>query len=200
MLVIVYFIWSIDIIRKYFKRKDVFEWISWCLFETSSQVNILHNNQNHYLDEDIEKIDFDDKLKKEYTVSILKEYRKELVRNYFKDNIKIVKSKYDLDGEDYFLSTFCEYLGNHQCDENLGNYKMHDDLKTYKYAQFNSSSSSSTYYLSDFGGFYFKLFYIVYASCYNSKVLNPKGQYYTGYRNIKQNIESNTIEIVRYMP
>ena len=77
---------------------------------------------------------------KQHVIKIIEDYQKDIMRSYFKGHITIIKSKYAIDGEVYFMFMLYAFLSDHQNDYDLTDFdivfhKMH--YITYKYCRRN---------------------------------------------------------------
>ncbi len=118
-----------------------------------------------------EKEDFDN------CHEIIKEYQADISRKYFLGELTLIKSKYAVSGEDYFMAAFYEFLSKRQCYNEVVGHTMHEERLEYKhYGQWGGELYDATYLLSDFGLMYHKLLYITFCYLKNSKIFNPENK------------------------
>lgn len=82
---------------------------------------------------------------KQYVIHIIEDYQKDIMRSYFKGHLTIIKSKYAIDGKDYFMFMLYAFLSDHQYD----------------------------YDFTDFALVFHKMHYITYVYCRRSEILSP---------------------------
>ena len=97
-----------------------------------------------------------DETEKQYMIEIVEAYQIDIMRSYFKGQLKLIKSKYVVEGNDYFMFMLYVFLSVHQCDTNLIGHEMY---------------SYSTYTLTDFAVVYHKMHYITYMYCRENDIL-----------------------------
>lgn len=103
---------------------------------------------------------------------ILEEYRKNLVQAYFAGKLSIPKSKYVVQGQDYFMFALYAFLSDHQCDYEFLGHDMHKERISYKsYGSAFNSGFDATYSLTDFAVVFHKMHYIAYMYCRGSEIL-----------------------------
>ena len=131
--------------------------------------------------------------------SILVQFQKELVQNYFNGSLGLVKSKYAITGESYFLLELTSFLEKHQCDYSFLGHDMHKEAISYKkYGTWGAPLFDATYSLTDFAIVYHKTYYIAYLFCKNSMIFNPKGNLYRNDQDIKNILDTCQINLSRY--
>lgn len=134
----------------------------------------------------------------EFVKEILQEYRKNLTQSYFNGSLLIIKSKYAIHGEHYFMFSLYEFLSKHQCDYQFLGHDMHKEIISYKsYGESFSAGSDATYTLTDFAVVFHKMSYITYLFCKNSKIANPNGDAFCNEKSISNILESKQIKISR---
>lgn len=94
---------------------------------------------------------------KVFCLQILSEYQIELARKYFLGNLCLIKSKYAVYGDEYFMMKLHDFLSSHSDDYKFLGYEMHNPCTPY----------------SSFEIAYHKLFYITYMYCKGSLIANP---------------------------
>ena len=88
---------------------------------------------------------------KNYVIEIIEEYQKDIMRSYFKGQSIVIKSKYAVCGEDYFMLALYVFLSDHQSD--------------YKFLGREMSEAHS------FATVYHKMHYISYMYCKTNEIL-----------------------------
>ena len=135
----------------------------------------------------------------DYMKEILAEYQRDLSQSYFKGHLKVIKSKYAVSGEHYFMYTLQRFLEGHQCDyEFLGHDMRKKRLEYKRYGDWGGPLYDSTYSLTDFAIVYHKLYYIAYLFCKNSKITNPNGDTYQDDEFLKEILDTQQIQISRF--
>ena len=130
---------------------------------------------------------------------ILSEFQKELIQDYFSNKLKIVKSKYDIPGEHYFMFALTSFLEDHQCDYDFQGNPMHKDTLSYKrYGDWGGPCYDATYSLTDFALVYHKLYYVAYLFCKSSEIFNPKGVAFRNSESIRSILDAKQIQMSRY--
>ena len=99
----------------------------------------------------------------DYAKEILEEYQKDLIQSYFKGHLKLIKSKYEVRGEDYFMCSLYAFLSEHQCDYEFLGHDMHSDRL--------NTGSPTTYAQTDFAIVLHKMHYITYMYCRGNEIL-----------------------------
>lgn len=136
---------------------------------------------------------------RQYIIEIIETYQQDLMRLYFKGYLKLIKSKYSVNGEDYFLIALCSFLKDHQCDDKFLGHNMHKERTSYKeFGSWGGTLFDATYILTDFAIVYHKLYYITYMFCKNSKISNPDGYRYNNDRHIKEILDTKQLKVSRY--
>lgn len=135
---------------------------------------------------------------KQFLGEIIEEYQKDIMRSYFKGHMKLIKSKYVVNGEDYFLISLCGFLKEHQCDEKFLGHDMRKERLEYKrYGDWGGPCYDATYAITDFAVVFNKLYYITYLHCKNSKIANPSGNDFYNDKFIKEILDTRQIQISR---
>ena len=109
---------------------------------------------------------------------IIKEYQADIARKYFLDQLSLIKSKYRVSREDYFMVSFYNFLTKRECYDEVVGHAMHKERIAY--TDYGYGNYDATYLLSDFGYVYHKLLYTTFCYCKNSKVINDEPQYALG--------------------
>lgn len=202
-LIICLLIYCIYKIIEYKKSATLRELIAWCV---TINDNIYRCNlrlrdyilkaQNHL------QIPEEYRIKGEewdYVNIIIEKYQRDLTEAYFSGRALIIKSKYVISGETYFIFSLSNYLEDHQCDSKFLTFDMHKEKLSYKsYGSWGAPLYDAEYSLTDFAYVYHKLFYISLLYCQNSKVINPKGTEYWPCPNVKEILDRKTIKMGRY--
>lgn len=111
---------------------------------------------------------------KEYVIEVIEAYQKDIARSYFKGHLKLIKSKYEVRGEGYFMLALYGFLSEHQCDYEFLGHDMHKEQISYKrYGESFSAGSDATYALTDFAVVLHKMHYITYMYCRSNEILKP---------------------------
>jgi hypothetical protein len=126
----------------------------------------------------------------DFTKKILDAYRDHIAHTYFSDDIGIPKGMRSILGRDYFMMTLCSFLHKHRCESYFLGERMHSKRLLCK--EYDYGGCDAEYALSDFGIVFYKLYYISYLSCKNSKVVNRDG-IYSHENNIKKIIDTAQI-------
>ena len=106
---------------------------------------------------------------------IIKEYQVDAARKYFLSELALIKSKYAVSGEDYFMAAFYEFLTKRQCYNEVIGHAMHKErLEQKHYGDWGGACYDATYLLSDFGLIYHKLLYITFRYLKASRIFNPE--------------------------
>ena len=146
-------------------------------------IAVLNAQYNDAIDK---KYRIAEEIEKQYVNEILKEYQKDIMRSYFKGHLALIKSKYAIRGEDYFMFSLHDFLSEHQCDYKFLGYDMHKERLEYtRYGETISAGFDATYALTDFAIVYHKLYFIAYMYCKNSKITNPNGNCFCNEKFIK---------------
>ena len=130
---------------------------------------------------------------------ILAEFQKELIQDYFNNNLKIIKSKYAIPAEHYFMFALTSFLEDHQCDHDFHGNAMQKERLSYKrYGDWGGPCYDATYSLTDFALVYHRLYYVAYLFCRSSKILNPNGVAFQNSESIIRILDTKQIQISRY--
>lgn len=161
-----------DQLRKCHREKTLKKFVSWAVVYNSYLVYshdmplwmYIHNAQIKLCIHKEYRISSDEewRLAKE----ILQEFQTDLMQTYFKGNLRLPKSKYEITGEHFFMYRLEHFLESHLRDSEFLGY----DMRTY--------GGDSSYFLTDFSVVYYKLYYVIYLFCKNCKPLNESGMLY----------------------
>lgn len=121
-----------------------------------------------------------------YAKEILEEYQKDLTQSYFKGHLKMIKSKYVVRNEDYFMLALYSFLSEHQCDYEFLGHGMHSD-------RFNTDSLT-TYAQTDFATALHKMHYITYMYCRGNDILRDFVPEWNE-KNLKEILDTKQIQI-----
>lgn len=119
---------------------------------------------------------------KHWATDIIEEYQTDIMRSYFKGQLKLIKSKYVVDGKDYFMLMLYIFLSEHQCDDKFIGHEM------YSYA---------THDLTDFALVFHKMHFITYMYCRDNEILKGLVPEWNE-KNLKEILDTKQIQISRY--
>lgn len=138
-----------------------------------------------------------DEADKPYVIEIIEDYQRDIMRSYFKGQLKIIKSKYSIRGEHYFMLTLYCFLSEHQCDYEFLGHAMHKERIAYKsYGESLSAGFDATYSLTDFAVVFHKMHYITYMYCRGNKILKDFVPDWKE-KNLKEILDTKQIQISR---
>ena len=189
------------------RERKLRDLVSWSVVNAKPQELLVHshdlplwaylkNAQIKYIPQE-HHISGDDEW--QFAKEILEAYQNYLTQSYFRGHLKEIKSKYAVDGEDYFMSALHDFLSSHECDSKFLGYDMHEKTVDYKgYGSWGGPLFDATYSLSKFAVVYHKMYYIAYHYCKNSKITNPKGSSFQNEKYIREILDTNQIQISRY--
>lgn len=158
LAIFIYFlIFSIPKLSSLKKEKQLKDLVAWCVTEDNSiRYNFslyayLHNVQSKLNIEEKYRLNREKEgVQAEY---ILNDFQHALIQGYFRGAIPPQKSKYAIEGEDFFMMSLFMYLSN-KCDEySIGNMYIKDCGK-----------------YTDFGIVIIKMYHIAFLYCKNSQV------------------------------
>jgi hypothetical protein len=138
---------------------------------------------------------------KEQVTKILAEFKKDLSEKFFSARVALPKTKYyAINYYDFWMFSLYIFL-----DENTGGSLFCDEMMyketiTYKSYGYDSREYDATYSITDFAIIAFKLLYLSYMYCKNSKTLNPKGENFDNEQYIENIINTKKISIMHYKP
>ena len=191
-------------VKEYSKLRTLHDLVVWCV---TNKMDVYSHSMPLY--SYIANAQIKMNVQSEYRISgsnewdmvkdILTEFQKELTQDYFSNNLKIVKSKYVIPGEQYFMFALTSFLEGHQCDHDFQGNDMYKDRMSYKrYGDWGGPCYDATYSLTDFALVYNKLYYVAYLFCKNSKIFNSNGKLFQNEKHIKDILDSKQIKISRY--
>lgn len=108
---------------------------------------------------------------------LLEEYRKDLMQAYFAGKLNIPKSKYVVQGQDYFMFALYAFLSDHQCD--------------YEFLGHNMRKAT------DFAVVFHKMHYITYMYCRKNETLKDLVPEWNE-KNLKEILETKQIQLQRF--
>lgn len=156
-------------------KNELSEYVSWVVSDKRRDMSLwryVSNAQNHCKLAEQYRISTDEEW--QYVREILEEFKKDLSSNYFDGALRaVIKSKYVITEELYFMFALCDFLTRHQCDYDFIGHNMHDKILDHK--SYGNLTFSATYLVSDFAMVFNKLLYVAYVSCKNHKGI---GEYY----------------------
>lgn len=133
----------------------------------------------------------------DYMKEILTEYQKDLSQSYFKGRLRLIKSKYVVRGETYFMFALYAFLSDHQCDYQFLGHDMHQETVSYKrYGDWGGPLFDATYSLTDFAVVYHKMHYITYMYCRGNDILRDFVPEWNE-KNLKEILDTKQIQISR---
>lgn len=134
----------------------------------------------------------------EYVREILDEYRKDLMNSYFKGYLKMIKSKYVISGECYFMASLYTFLCEHQCDYEFLSHKMHKErLEYHRYGDWGGPLFDAKYEQTDFAIVFHKMHYITYMYCKEDKRLKAFVPVWNE-ENLKEILDTKQIQVSRF--
>lgn len=125
----------------------------------------------------------------DYAKEIIEEFLRNLTHSYFKGKLTLIKSKYEVRGEDYFMCSLYAFLSEHQCDYEFLGHNMHSDLL--------NTSSPTTYAQTDFATALHKMHYITYMYCRRSEILKYLVPEWNE-KNLQEILDTKQIMLFRY--
>ena len=164
-----------DQLRKFYRDKKIKKWVSWVVvydapYSPSASGHdmpiwmYIHNAQIKLNIQEEYRISSDEEW--QFVKEIVQELQNNLMQSYFKGHLGVIKSKYEIRGEHYFMYKLGEFLEKHERDHEFLGY----DMRNY---------CDPDYSLTDFSIAYFKLYYVVYLFCKKCKPLNESGMRYS---------------------
>ena len=183
--------------RELYAKKSLFKKVGWCVAHSRSVTRpILLLWLNDTLA--IKNIKSDYMITKEderlIAQEILRIYQEELKEKYFKG---IAPYYGEATCEEYFLSTFIEFLSRHECETDFNRNVMYK-VKSYKNCGcYGVDLFEATYELTDYAVVYHKLYYNA-QLCYENDPRLNKYNHCTESARIKKVIETREIEVSKY--
>jgi hypothetical protein len=134
----------------------------------------------------------------DYMKAILTEYQRYLTQSYFNGYLKVIKSKYVIQGEDYFMFSLYTFLSEHQCDYEFIEQDMHKQRISYKeYGSWSVTHFDATYSLTDFAVVFHKMHYITYMYCRNNEILKALVPAWNE-KTLKEILDTKQLQVSRY--
>ena len=191
-----------DLIKGY-KRKKLFELVSWSVIGDYDPVLNRYSYTNDIMFE-IQRAQNGDRIDSRYKITehseielvreIVKEFQKHIARLYFRDKLLLIKSKYVVTPTDYFMVSLFAFLSDNSYEHNFLGHDMFGERVEYQEFK-DGSGYSATDTLSDYGFLYYKLFNVTYVYCQKSEVLKGTVAPWAGER-IKEALETRQIKII----
>ena len=136
-------------------------------------------------------------VERNYMNDILAAYQKDLMQSYFKGYLKVIKSKYVVPGEVYFMYSLYTFLSDHQCDYEFLNHNMHKERIFYKeYGSWGATHFDAIFALSDFAIVLHKMHYITCVYCRRNDILRGLVPNWNE-QNLKEILDTKQIQISR---
>ena len=197
LLVAAVFYLLISKLRELYKTKSLRDLVAWS----------VNGGNGIPLWAEISKAQIKLKASKEYCVSgddewayakeIIEEYKKDLMRSYFKGSLVVIKSKYVISGECYFMASLYAFLSEHQCDYEFLSHDMHKERLEYKrYGDWGGPLYDAKYEQTDFAIVLHKMHYITYMYCKGDERLNGFVPAWNE-ENLKEILDTKHIQISR---
>lgn len=202
IILVFVFIFLFSKLREFYRDRSLRELVAWSV-STDDHIRCNLSLSNYIVNAQI-KLSLPQEhrvlgsVETDYMKEILAEYQRDLSQSYFEGYLKLIKSKYAIPGEHYFMYTLQSYLDDHQCDYEFIGHDMHKKRISYKeYGSCGVTHFDATYSLTDFAIVYHKIYYIAYLFCKNSKVINPNGDTYQNDEFLKEILDTKQIQISR---
>ena len=129
---------------------------------------------------------------------IIDKYKKDLMQSYFKGHAYVIKSKYAIQGETYFMFALYAFLSDHQCDYKFLEHDMHKKRISYKeYGSWGGTLFDATYAQTDFAIVFHKMHYITYMYCRGNDILKTYVPSWNE-ENLKEILDTKQIQISRF--
>jgi hypothetical protein len=185
--------------KDYSQQNKLFKLISWCVTKDSCLYRDNLRLEDYLCNAQIELklssefcIDEDDL---EFVKVILKKYQQDTMFNYFNNKhiTGIPKSKHQIDGKTYFLSSLYDYLSQYQLNHEFMEYKIYSNLLEKK--DFDKNIYHSTYELTEFGLAFYKIIHICLVSTVNNPYLVKSYIPIPQIENLKKSILSKSVSI-----
>lgn len=134
----------------------------------------------------------------DYAKEIIDEYKKGLMLSYFKGHSYVIKSKYVISGENYFMFALYAFLSDHQCDYKFLEHDLHKETLDYKrHGDWGGPLFNATYALTDFAIVFHKMHYITYMYCRGNDILKDFVPAWNE-NNLREILDTKQIQISRY--
>lgn len=133
-----------------------------------------------------------------YVREIIDEYKKDLMLSYFRGHLIVIKGKYAISGENYFMASLYAFLSDHQCDYEFLGHDMHKERISYKsYGESFSAGFDATYALTEFAVVFHKMHYITYMYCKGNEILKAFVPEWNE-KNLKEILDTKQIQLSRF--
>jgi hypothetical protein len=129
---------------------------------------------------------------------VFEEFKNNLSEEYFSNRIGLPKTKFVLDNNTFLFYSLYIFLDKKYCSTCFCENPMHKETITLEY--YSTDGYCGTYTVTEFAIVVFKLFYTSYIFCKNSKILNPKGEFFKNESHIEKLIDTQKISIACYRP
>lgn len=194
-------------LRELYREKKMKKLISWIAINNSPVTSLYGHDAPLWTY--ISDAQYHLKIKKEYCIleeqdwklakEILEKFQLYAVQLYLRGELKIIKSKYEIWGEHYFMFLLQSYLMKHQCDDKFFGYDMHKERISYKeYGRWGGALFDATYALTDFAVVYHKMYYITNIYCKNCKsIIESNMALFIDEKNTEKILDTRQIEISR---
>lgn len=196
------FIFIFSKLREFYRDRSMRELVAWsvttddntrCNLSLSDYIvkaqNKLSLPQEYRISSDVER---------NYMNDILAAYQKDLTQSYFKGYLKMIKSKYVVPGEVYFMYSLYTFLSDHQCDYEFLKHNMHKERIFYKeYGSWGATHFDATFAVSDFAIVLHKMHYITCVYCRRNDILRGLVPNWNE-QNLKEILDTKQIQISRY--
>lgn len=195
------FIFFSSKLREFYRDRSLRELVAWsvttddntrCNLSLSDYIvnaqNKLSLPQEYRISGDVER---------NYMNDIIAAYQKDMMQSYFKGYLKVIKSKYVVPGEVYFMYSLYTFLSDHQCDYEFLNHNMHKERIFYKeYGSWGATHFDATFALSDFAIVLHKMHYITCVYCRRNDILSGIVPNWNE-QNLKEILDTKQIQISR---
>jgi len=202
LALVAFSIYALYKLRQYRQKENLRQLVAWCVSKDRhirAELELWHYVSNAQLEFVSEEYRISGESEWQYARQILQDYISNLTEAYFHDSLCVLKSKYVISGNDFFMDKLYSYLRNHQCDYTLCGHDMHKETLSFEnHGMWGGMLFDATYALSDFGIVYHKLYYISCLYCKASPILNPKNEPYRMAEIIKDILDTRQIEMSRY--
>ena len=133
-----------------------------------------------------------------FAKDILEEYKNDLTQSYFKGYLRMIKSKYVIQHEAYFMLTLYIFLSDHQCDSKLLGHDMHKERLEYtRYSDWGGPCYDAIYSLTTFAIVFHKMHYIAYMYCRGNEMLRDFVPEWNE-KNLKEILDTKQIQVSRF--
>lgn len=160
---------SLEKLIEYYGEKKISDFVSWTLSEKRRDYNLT----NYIYAEQCElglpdNYKISEEREWDYVRKILNEYQKNLAKDFFDGKLSVIRSKYSIPEDKYFIFTLQGFLADHECDHKFICYDM------YKHIDSDNTSHYKEVELSEFSVVYHKLYLISYLSSTRFIAFNPQ--------------------------